>query len=160
DALGTSDGSPPPDADAGALAYTSAVKIVVEPSDSGKALLSAIQGAKTSVHMTMYLLSNDAVVSALIAQKNAGHEGKVVLNQNFPQGGGSNAQAFDDLRGAGVNVVYAPSVYTYTHEKCVIIDGSTAWIMTMNTTQSSPRDNREYLAADTDPADVAAAEAV
>ena len=142
------------------LAYTSQVKIIVEPSDHGQALLSAIQGAKTSVHMTMYLLSNSDIVSALIAQKNAGHEVKVILNQNFPMGQGSNASTFSQLKGAGVDVVYAPSTYTYTHEKCVIVDGASAWIMTMNATQSSPTDNREYLAVDGDPADVAAAETV
>jgi phosphatidylserine/phosphatidylglycerophosphate/cardiolipin synthase-like enzyme len=158
DGSGGNDGSPPP-VDAGQLAYTSAVQIIVEPSDKGQALLSAIQGAKTSVHMTMYLLSNDQVVSALIAQKNAGHEVKVVLNQTFPDTE-SNATVFGQLKNAGVSVVYAPAVYTFTHEKCVIIDGTTAWIMTMNATQSSPTDNREYLAVDTDSADVAAAEAV
>jgi phosphatidylserine/phosphatidylglycerophosphate/cardiolipin synthase-like enzyme len=42
----------------------------------------------------------------------------------------------------------------------VIIDGTTAWIMTMNATQSSPTANREYLAVDTDPDDVAAAEKI
>src|SRR5439155_957345 len=47
-----------------------------------------------------------------------------------------------------------------THEKCVVVDATTAWIMTMNATRSSPIDNREYLAVDSDPADVAAAEAV
>jgi phosphatidylserine/phosphatidylglycerophosphate/cardiolipin synthase-like enzyme len=146
-------------ADAG-LAYTSAVSIIVEPSDKGQALISAIQGAKTSVHMTMYLLSNDAIVSALKSQKSAGHDVKVVLNQTSQQGDGSNATVYSDLKAAGVNVVYAPSAYTLTHEKCVIIDGATAWIMTMNATQTSPTDNREYLAVDTDPADVAAAEAV
>jgi len=42
----------------------------------------------------------------------------------------------------------------------VIIDGKTAWSMTMNLTQSSPTNNREYLAIDTTPADVTEAEAI
>ena len=41
-----------------------------------------------------------------------------------------------------------------------MIDGTVAWIMTMNATQSSPTANREYLAVDTDAADVAEAEAI
>ena len=61
---------------------------------------------------------------------------------------------------AGVEVVWAPSRFTYTHEKAVIIDGTSAWIMTMNVTFSSPTANREYLALDTDPDDVAEAEAI
>ena len=139
---------------------TSAIKIIVEPTDRAAALISAIQSATKSVHMTMYLLSNSSVISALIAQKNAGHEVKVLLNKTFPQGQGSNTTSYNQLMSAGVNVQWAPAGFTLTHEKCIILDASSAWIMTMNTTQTSPIDNREYLAVDTDPADVAEAEAI
>ena len=157
------DGAPGPDSggsSSGAIAFTSAVKIIVEPGDNGQGLVSAISGAKTSVHMTMYLLTvNGAVYNALIAAK-AKVDVKVILNQNFPGGQGSNVQTFNGLKAAGVNVVWAPSVYTFTHEKCAIIDGTTAWIMTMNATNSSPSQNREYLAVDTDADDVKSAEAI
>ena len=149
------------DAAAGNLPpMTSAIKIIVEPTDRAAALISAIQSATKSVHMTMYLLSNSSVISALIAQKNAGHEVKVLLNKTFPQGQGSNTTSYNQLMSAGVNVQWAPPGFTLTHEKCIILDASSAWIMTMNTTQTSPIDNREYLAVDTDPADVAEAEAI
>jgi phosphatidylserine/phosphatidylglycerophosphate/cardiolipin synthase-like enzyme len=42
----------------------------------------------------------------------------------------------------------------------VILDGEEAWIMTMNLDQSSAKDNREYLAIDTDPEDVHEAETI
>ena len=149
------------DASAGTLPpMTSAVRIIVEPSDRAAALISAIQSATKSVHMTMYLLSNSSIISALIAQQNAGHEVKVLLNKTFPQGQGSNSTSYNQLMSAGVNVQWAPAGFTLTHEKCVILDGATAWIMTMNATQTSPTDNREYLAVDTDASDVAEAEAI
>jgi cardiolipin synthase A/B len=156
------DGAPKPDAGPPpSISYTSQVKIIVEPSDDGSALLAAINGAATSVHMTMYMLTeNGPVYDALIAAKNRGLEVKVVLNQQFPGGQGSNSKSFSGLKAAGISVVYAPSVYTFTHEKCVVLDKATAWIMTMNATNTSPTDNREYLAVDTDAADVAAAEAI
>ncbi|MGH7286048.1 MAG: phospholipase D-like domain-containing protein, partial [Polyangiaceae bacterium] len=102
------------------------------------------------------------ITNALIAQNAAGHEVKVVLNQTFPSGqGNSNSSAYDKLHTADANmVVYAPGSFTYTHEKCVVIDGATAWIMTMNTTYSSPTSNREFLAVDTDADDVAEADAI
>jgi phosphatidylserine/phosphatidylglycerophosphate/cardiolipin synthase-like enzyme len=136
------------------------VKIVVEPGDSGQSLVSAINGATKSVHMTMYLLSSTAVMNALVSAKNKGRDVKVLLNKTFPGGQGSNSSAYSQLQSAGISVAWAPAGYTLTHEKCVIVDGQTAWIMTMNATQSSPTDNREYLAADTDPDDVAEAEAI
>lgn len=145
------------------LSWTSAVSIIVEPSDHAQALISAIQGATTSVHMEMYLLTNSDIINALIAQHQAGHDVKVILNKTFPSSGsdsGSNATVYATLQGDGVPVVWSPPGFTYTHEKGVIIDGKTAWIMTMNADESSPTDNREYLAVDTDPADVAEAEGI
>ncbi len=136
------------------------VRVVVEPSDSAGALLAAIRGAKTSVHVIMYLFTNDTFLSALIAQKDAGREVKVILNQNFPFPADSNDAAYNQLKSAGVNVVWAPPGFTYTHEKGVFIDGKEAWIMTMNLTRTSPFDNREYLVVDSQPNDVAEAEAI
>jgi phosphatidylserine/phosphatidylglycerophosphate/cardiolipin synthase-like enzyme len=134
------------------------VKIIVEPSDNGQALLDAIGAAKTSVHMTMYLLTvNGPVYNALIAAHSK-VDVKVVLSQST--NGGSNVSSYNGLKAAGVNVVWAPSVYTFTHEKCVIVDAKTAWIMTMNATNSSASQNREYLAVDTDPDDVSHAEQI
>jgi len=51
---------------------------------------------------------------------------------------------------------------SYTHEKTVIIDPGSAngqaWIMTMNLDTDAPKYNREYLALDTNAADVTEAE--
>jgi phosphatidylserine/phosphatidylglycerophosphate/cardiolipin synthase-like enzyme len=110
--------------------------------------------------MTMFLLTSTAVMDALIAQHQAGHEVKVLLNPNASSSSSSNQHAFDTLHGAGVDVKFAPAHFTFTHEKCVIIDGTEAWIMTMNATQSSPTANREYLAVDTNTADVDEADAI
>jgi phosphatidylserine/phosphatidylglycerophosphate/cardiolipin synthase-like enzyme len=113
--------------------------------------------------MEMYLLSNKDVINALIDRYKAGIDVKVILNKTFPSSGanaGSNTAVYAQLQSAGVPTIWAPAGFTYTHEKGVIIDGATAWIMTMNATESSPTANREYLAVDTDAADVAEAEAI
>jgi phosphatidylserine/phosphatidylglycerophosphate/cardiolipin synthase-like enzyme len=135
------------------------VSIIVEPTDKAAALLAAIQAAKTSVHMTMYLLNDTRFINALIAQHTAGHDLKVLLNKTFPGGAGTNTKAFNALRAGGVSVAWAPSTFTLTHEKTVIIDGTSAWIMTMNLETTSSQ-NREFLALDTQAADVAEAEAI
>ncbi|HEY4221890.1 MAG TPA: phospholipase D-like domain-containing protein [Myxococcota bacterium] len=137
------------------------VTVIVEPSDHGDAMRAAIRAATQSVHMTMYILSDDDTVSAILDRASAGLDVKVVLNGSFPSGtGNANDDAYNTLHGAGVDVVYSSSAFTFTHEKCVIIDGSSAWVMTMNAAYSSPRDNREYLAVDNDAADVVEAEAI
>ncbi len=146
--------------DAGSIAVTKDVTIIVEPSDKGQALVDAMKNAKKSLHVTMYLLTGSSFINAIKDAHTAGRDVKVVLNQNFPFGGNQNQSAYDSLKAAGVDVVWAPSAYTFTHAKTAVIDGTSAWIMTMNMTFSSPTDNREYLAIDTDPADVADLEAI
>jgi phosphatidylserine/phosphatidylglycerophosphate/cardiolipin synthase-like enzyme len=136
------------------------VTIIVEPSDNGVALHEAMIAAHTSIHMTMYLLSSNVVITDLIAAKHAGREVKVLLNQYFTGTTANNDAVFTQLQTAGVNVKWAPSTFTLTHEKCIILDQATAWIMTMNAASTPPTSNREYLAVDTVPADVAEAEAI
>ena len=143
-----------------AATTTSAVQIFVEPSDNAQPLVTSLQNATSSIHMTMYLLTNSTVINTLVSKKKAGLDVKVVLNKNFPSTGTDNNSVFTQLQSAGVQVVWAPSQFTYTHEKAAIVDGTSVWIMTMNVTFSSPTSNREYLALDTDPDDIAEAEEI
>lgn len=138
-------GSPPPS--------TANATVMLEPSDNGTAIVNAIKNAKKSVHVTMYLLSDSSAISALIAQKKAGHDVKVVLNKTSPDGSIDNQDVYNQLTSNGVSVAWAPGAFTFTHAKCVIVDSAQAWVMTMNLTYSSP-ENREYLALDTDATDV------
>jgi phosphatidylserine/phosphatidylglycerophosphate/cardiolipin synthase-like enzyme len=108
----------------------------------------------------MYLLTSDAVIGALSDQRRAGREVKVVLNRTFPYRGAPNDEAFRRLREAGVSVTYGPDAFRYTHAKCVVLDDTEAWIMTMNLTRTSATSNREYLMVDTQANDVAEAEAI
>ncbi len=142
------------------LTPTNDVTIIVEPGDNGDALVAAISGAATSVHMTMYILTSQRIIDALIERKNAGKDVKVLLNKTFPMGAGSNTSVYGQLLNAGVDVKYGPSMYTYTHQKTILVDTKAAWIMTLNASASAFTDNREFVANDTDTADVAEAEAV
>ena len=144
--------------DGGVIPTSTNVTIQVQPSDFGAQIEASIRAAKTSVHMTMYLLTDSSIMDALGDLKTAGKDVKVVLNKTFPPNGGDNTTAYNTLKGRGVDVVYAPSAYTFTHEKGVIIDNAKVLIMTMNLTNTSAKDNREYIATDSDPADVADAE--
>jgi cardiolipin synthase len=133
---------------------TSSVTIQVQPTDGAQQVEASIRAAKTSVHMTMYLLTDTTIMDALGDLKDAGKDVKVVLNKTFPPNGGDNSSAFATLQGRGVPVVYAPAAYTFTHAKTVVIDSAKVLVMTMNLTQSSAFNNREFIATDTDPADV------
>lgn len=159
DGTTTTDGGKKKDAGTSLLATSTGIAVQVEPGDRGDVIKNAITGAESSIHMTMYLLTNSTLITALIAQHTAGIEVKVVLNKTFPTGGGddtgNNDSSYAKLLAAGVDVVWASSAYTYTHAKTLVIDGKTAIISTMNCAYSSPTNNREYIATDTDATDVA-----
>lgn len=139
---------------------TSSISIIVEPDgNSASQLVTAINGATTSISVTMYEMSNTSIINALKARAQAHVPVKVILdgsstNKSF------NTSAKNTLTTAGAQVVWSNPSFTYTHEKTIIIDDKVAWIMTMNATGTAPDENREYLAVDTDPADITEAQAV
>jgi cardiolipin synthase len=144
----------------GMLPVSHAVQIIVEPNGNhASELVSAINGAKTSVYMTMYECDDSSVISAIVGRKSAGLDVQVILDGSS-QNKSFNTSAYNSFHNAGISVVWSSLSFTYTHEKTVILDGKTAWIMTMNVNTSSPSSNREYLAIDTDAGDVAEATAV
>src|SRR5690242_4774924 len=139
---------------------SSGVTIIVEPNNNhASELINAINGAQHSVYMTMYQIDNTSIINALVARKQAGLDVQAILDGSTTCKSW-NTPAYNTLHSAGVAVVWSNPTFTYTHEKTVIIDGKTAWIMTMNANTSPPSSNREYLAIDTDTADVAEATAV
>src|SRR5574337_374717 len=157
------DGTKPPAdaaADAPSMMPSHAVSVIVEPNGKGGSeLVAAIAAAQHTVYVTMYELSDSDVIAAIVGRKQAGRDVQVILDGSTSTRS-LNSTAYNQLKAAGIPVVYSSSAFTYTHEKTVMIDGTTAWIMTMNATTSAPSGNREYLAIDTDPADVAEAVAV
>ncbi|HEY2511385.1 MAG TPA: phospholipase D-like domain-containing protein [Polyangiaceae bacterium] len=160
---GTDGSVPPSGGDSGSTVGSSNLQILVEPNGNrGAELVSAINAATKSVHVTIYLLDDKNMISALEARSKAGLDVRVILNNFVNQtSSGSNTTVYNQLMAAGVKVILSDATrFTFTHEKCVIIDGATAWIMTMNLETSSSAYNREYVAIDPEPADVAEAEAI
>ncbi|HEX3865867.1 MAG TPA: phospholipase D-like domain-containing protein [Gemmatimonadaceae bacterium] len=136
------------------------IQIIVEPNgNKGSELVDAINAAQHNVYMTMYELDHEGVITALTSRYKAGVDVKVILDGSTTTRS-FNMSAYTTLMGAGIPTVWSSSSFTYTHEKTVMIDGSVAWIMTMNANTSSPEDNREYLAIDSAVADVSEATAI
>jgi phosphatidylserine/phosphatidylglycerophosphate/cardiolipin synthase-like enzyme len=140
------------------LQLTTAVTVHVMPDEGDTPSLNAIKNAKKSINVEVYLLTTNTFISALTAAKGRGVTVKVILEQH-PQAG-DNTGAFNTLTGAGVLTAWSNPVFTFTHEKAMIIDGTTLWAMTSNLSAASFTSNREYQLVDTDPADIAEAQAV
>ncbi len=141
------------------------VRMFVEPEAGDHSITSAIVGAQKSVWVEMYLLSDRNVIKALEEVAHKGIDVRVMLEMH-PYGGGASAQrVLDQLLAAGVKAQPSDSSFTLTHEKGMIIDSTTAYIMTSNFTRAAlggtsggkaGTKNREYDIVDSNTQDVQA----
>ena len=141
-----------------------AAHLFVEP-DGGKRLLTRpIRKAAYSIDLTMYLLTDHTLIHDLEYAAANGVRVRVILEQKpFGSGAvgiGANQSAFDQLYAADIPVRWSSRRFRLTHEKAMIVDGGTAYILTMNYTRSAFTKNREFGLIDAEPADVREAAAI
>lgn len=130
---------------AGARPATASVRVFVEPGANATPILSLIRGARRSIHLEIYLLTERTIIAALGSAARRGVHVRVVLEQR-PYGYGRYATtAYAALRGAGVPVRWAnESRFTFTHTKSLEVDGRVAAILTLNLSGSGLFRNREF----------------
>src|SRR5947209_16193222 len=124
------------------------VQVFVEPDAGEHPITDGISAAKKSVWLEMYLLTDRNVIRALEEAANRGVDVRVMLEPH-PFGGGSPLRTMDQLKAAGAKVEDSDPSFALTHEKGLIIDGTTVYIMTSNFSRaalggSSGSSNREY----------------
>ncbi len=142
------------------------VQVFVEPDAGVHVITDAIDSAQKSVWVEIYLLTNKQVISSLEEAANRGLDVRVMLEPH-PYGGGSISptETMDRLKAAGIKVQTTNPDFKLTHEKAMIIDNKTAFILTPNFTQaalggSSSTKNREYGIIDSRSEDVQAVSAI
>ncbi len=144
------------------------VQVFVEPDDGEQVITNAIANAQKSIWLEIYILSDRNVIRALEEAANRGLDVRVMLEPNPLGAGSSPSKTLDLLAASGVKTQFTNPGFTLTHEKCMIIDANTAYIMTSNFSRSalggssgaSGFRNREYGVIDTVAQDVTATEAI
>ncbi len=101
-------------------------------------VMAGINGAKSSIHMLMFRLTEPKIIDALIAAKARGVDVQIILDSNSlakeKPGGPSQV-----LGAGGVTVIKSSSQFSISHYKSFVVDGSMAYIMTMNLTRIADR---------------------
>ncbi len=131
--------------------------LFTEPNQGFSPVYDLINGAKTSIDLTMYELEDTTAEHDLVAAGKRGVDVRVILDHREES---ENSAAYDYLKAGGVGVVWSSSAYYYTHEKCFVIDGSKAVIMTANLTSQYYSTSRDFGVIDTNAKDVSAIVAV
>lgn len=138
----------------GTIAVTS---LAVLPG-SRSLLANEINLATTSVHAGLYILTDDTFVNALINAKQRGLDVKVLIDGSDLTAE-VNDEALAKLEAKGIPVEKAAGV-THHHAKYVVLDGTSAMVMTCNWSFSSFTKNREVLTKIEDDAAVTELEAI
>jgi len=108
----------------------------------------------------MYELSDPTFERALVSAEKRGVQVRVLLNGGYYGGGSSaNEAAYSYLKANGVPVHWSPARFALTHQKTLVVDDKTAYIMTLNLVNEDYSTSRDFAVADTNGQDVAAIEA-
>ncbi|HSN74086.1 MAG TPA: phospholipase D-like domain-containing protein, partial [Anaerolineae bacterium] len=135
--------------------YHGSLELLAMPDAGSAPVLQAIDGARASIRLKIYLITNNAVVEALGQAAQRGVDVRVIIEEEPYGGGDSNALAAQAMTAAGVQVRARPGAFVYSHEKSLVVDDRRSYIMTHNLTNSSFNRNREYMAIVEDSAVVA-----
>ena len=127
--------------------------LITEPQARFSPVYQLIRHAKHHIDLTMYEFSDTKAEHDLAAAARRGVTVKVVLDQREKS---HNSATFDYLKSHGVKVVWSSPRFEYTHQKTLLVDGSTAVIMTANLTSEYYSSTRDFLVMDTRAADVTA----
>jgi phosphatidylserine/phosphatidylglycerophosphate/cardiolipin synthase-like enzyme len=136
------------------------VSLLVEPDAGADAVRDLLKGARASLWMEMYLLTDEATMDALIDRRRAGVDVRVLLEPHPYQADGANDDAFARLAAEGVLVAWSSPRFALTHAKAIVVDHARLVVLTLNLTRAGLTSNREYAVVDEDARDVAAAESL
>jgi cardiolipin synthase A/B len=128
--------------------------LITEPADGNTPIINAINNAKKSIDLEVYMLNNEEIKDALIAAQKRKVKVRVILERN-PWGGGNDPTPFyNDLTAGGVAVHWSSDKFVFTHEKAMVVDGTAAYIATFNYTDNTFEYDRDYAFIDHDKADI------
>ncbi|MGH3210545.1 MAG: phospholipase D-like domain-containing protein [Trebonia sp.] len=134
-------------------AGSGALRVLSEPQAGLTAIYALINGAKSSIDLTMYELIDTTAENDLAAAAKRGVDVRVILDAHLEKS--RNTATYDYLEAHKVHVTWAPSGVTY-HQKTLTVDNKTSVIMTLNMTSEDYGDTRDFAVIDTSRADVSA----
>ena len=118
--------------------------LVVLPDDSARPMLDAINHASQSLRIQMFVFSDSAILQAVIAAQKRGVDVRVMLNPARRSGESENEESRKLLTTAGVNVLDSNPAFDLTHEKSMVVDDDTAFVMSFNWEPRNLTETRDY----------------
>lgn len=114
------------------------------PDDSSRPILEAINNAAKSLRIKMFTFSDPELLHAVIAAHRRGVQVQIMLNPARRSGETENAKSRKSLTDAGVEVSDSNPAFDLTHEKSMVIDDRTAFVMSLNWETKNFTETRDY----------------
>src|SRR5208337_498077 len=118
--------------------------LVVMPDDSSQPILEAINNASKSLRIKMFAFSDPHLLDAVIAAHRREVKVRIMLNPARRSGEAENEASHKMLTGAGVEVLDSNPAFDLTHEKSMVVDEQTAFVMSLNWESKNFTETRDY----------------
>jgi len=124
--------------------YKMTRSLLVLPEDSAQTLAQAISRAVKSLRIKMFIFTDPGLLEKVIAAQKRGVDVRVMLNPARRSGKNENGESRKVLAAAGVKVLDSNPAFDLTHEKSMVLDDHTAYIMSLNWRTSNLTEQRDY----------------
>jgi phosphatidylserine/phosphatidylglycerophosphate/cardiolipin synthase-like enzyme len=118
--------------------------LVVLPDDSAQPILDAINQAKESLRIKMFVFADPHIMDAVIKAHKRGVKVRVMLNPTRRSGEEENDDTRKRLANAGIEVISGSPSFDLTHEKSMVVDSKVAWVMSLNWDKKNLSETRDY----------------
>ena len=119
-------------------------QLIVEPDDGVRPVLEFMHGAQRSLLIKQFTFTETSLIDAVIDRHDAGVDVRVMLNPARSGGDRANDETFARLSEAGVNVAWSNPKFYVTHEKSIVVDGTSALVATFNLCEKYFTLTRDY----------------
>jgi len=124
-------------------------RLIVLPDDTAKPILDAINGAKRSLQVRMFLFTDEALLGAVVAARKRGIKVRVMLNPARRSGESENEASRQTLLDAGVEVRDSNPRFELTHQKSMVVDGQLGFVESLNWEPKDLTQTRDYAVVTT-----------
>lgn len=118
--------------------------IIILPDDTKKPIIDAIDAAKKSIKIKMFVFSDPDLINAVIAAQARGVKVQVMLNPARRSGEEDNEETRKKLEAAGIEVKDSNPAFGLTHEKSMVVDDETAFVKSLNWATKNLTVTRDY----------------
>ena len=118
--------------------------LIVLPDDTAREIIDAIDNAKATILIKMFLFSDVILINAVVAAKKRGVNVRVMLNPVRHDGEPENENTRKILEESGIEVKDSNPEFTVTHEKSMVIDDRMAFIKSLNWETKNFFETRDY----------------